>query len=291
MINLLADAASTNIASTIASTNVFPAIAALNAASIGMFDSGLGGLTVMDQLLRVLPHEHVVYFGDTARLPYGDKSRETIIRQSLENAIFLLGKNVKILVVACSTASAHALERLQQTVNVPVIGTIEPGAERAVQISRNGRIGVLGTKGTIQSQAYQKAILQRDPHATVVSVACPLLVPLIEEHYVTHPAARLIVQEYLRPLREQQIDTLVLGCTHYPLLKGLISSELGDAVAIVDSATTCAEQAAAILTAGGLNRPHGGAVDHHYFVSDDPQKFQTQGRAFLGMSIKNVELI
>ena len=278
MKNQLADAAS-------------PPIASPNAASIGMFDSGLGGLTVMDKLTRILPHEHVVYFGDTARLPYGDKSRETIIRQSLENAIFLLGKNVKMLVVACSTASAHALERLQQTFNVPVIGTIDPGAERAVKVSKNGRIAVLGTKGTIQSQAYEKAIFQRNPQASVLSIACPLFVPLIEEHYVAHPAARLIVQEYLRPLKEQRIDTLVLGCTHYPLLRGLISSEVGDDVVVIDSATSCAEQAAAILAAGGLGRHCGDAVEHHYFVSDDPQKFQTLGRAFLGMPIGRVELV
>ena len=191
--------------------------------SIGLFDSGIGGLTVLQQLVRALPDENYVYFGDTARLPYGEKSRETIIRYSIENSIFLLDKNIKMLVIPCNTATAFALEKLQKIFSVPVVGVIEPGAERAVEVSKNERIGVLGTRGTIYSQSYQKAILKINPSAFVLPIACPLFVPLVEENYVAHPSARLIVQEYLRPLKDQFIDTLLLGCTHYPLLTGTYS--------------------------------------------------------------------
>lgn len=258
--------------------------------SIGMFDSGLGGLTVLQQLICKLPHEHVVYFGDTARLPYGDKSPETIIRYSIENANFLLGKNIKMLIVACSTATAHALERLQQTFSLPIVGAIDPGAQLAIETSKNGRIAVLGTKGTINSQSYQKAILNRNPHAYVLPIACPLFVPLVEENFANHPAARLIVQEYLRPLKTQQIDTLILGCTHYPLLKELISQEVGAHVTIIDSAAACAAQVASMLHATDLKSPFANDKPHHYFVSDDPHKFQILGKSFLGVSIDRVEL-
>lgn len=257
--------------------------------SIGMFDSGIGGLTVMQQLLHIMPRESIVYLGDTARLPYGEKSRETVIRYSIENAIFLLEKNIKFLVIACNTASAFALEKLQNIFNIPVIGVINPGAEKAVQVTKTGRIAVIGTKGTINSQAYQRAILQLDPKATVIPIACPLFVPLVEEQYLEHPAAKLIVQEYLRPLKEQKIDTLLMGCTHYPLLKHLINDELGPKVTIVDSAVTCAEKVAAILAQQGLENCHPEPPEYRYFVSDDPQKFQLLGQAFLDMPITAVE--
>jgi len=261
-----------------------------NSFSIGVFDSGLGGLTVMQQLMKALPDEHFIYFGDTARLPYGEKGRETIIRYSIENTVFLLEKNIKALVVACNTATAHALERLQQIFSVPVIGVIDPGAESAVNISKNGRIAVLGTKGTIQSQSYQKAIAQKNPSVTLFPIACPLFVPLVEESYANHPAARLIVQEYLRPLKDQQIDTLLLGCTHYPLLHSIIQEEIGKDVAIIDSAVSCAKKLATILTENGLKRSDNLTPKHQYFVSDEPLKFQTLGQNFLNMAIDHVEL-
>ncbi len=259
-------------------------------ASIGMFDSGLGGLTVMQQLLRLLPNEHIVYFGDTARLPYGDKSPATIIRYSLENANFLLEKNIKMLIIACSTATAHALDSLQQTYSLPIVGAIDPGAQRAIETSKNGRVAVLGTKGTIHSQAYQKAIIERDPHAYILPIACPLFVPLVEEHFTHHPAARLIVQEYLKPLESQHIDTLILGCTHYPLLKELIRQEVGEQITIIDSAAACAEQVAKLLHGSNLDRSTCNQEPHHYFVSDDPHKFQSLGKSFLGLPIDKVEL-
>lgn len=253
--------------------------------AIGMFDSGLGGLTVMQQLVQTLPHEDIVYFGDTARLPYGGKSRETVVRYSIENAIFLIEKDVKIIVVACNTATSQALDKLQQIFGLPVIGVIDPGAQHAVEVTKNGRIAVLGTKGTINSQAYQKAILQREPNAAIFPIACPLFVPLVEEDCLNHPAARLVVHEYLKPLKEEGIDTLLLGCTHYPLLKELIRAEVGDDVAIVDSASCCAESVASIVSEKSLGNVAGVTPSYHYYVSDDPLKFQTLGCAFLGMPI------
>lgn len=258
---------------------------------LGMFDSGIGGLTVMQQLVRVLPHENIIYFGDTARLPYGAKSPETIVRYSIENATFLIQKEVKVLVIACNTASAHALESLQQRFSLPVIGVIEPGAESAVQATKNGRIGVLGTNGTINSQSYQKAILKLAPMAQIFPIACPLFVPFVEENCIDHPAMHLIVQEYLRPLKEKGIDTLLLGCTHYPLLKILIQKEMGEGVTIVDSATSCAEKVSETLSRGSLNRSSEKLSNYHYFVSDDPDKFRVSGSSFLGMPIDNVSLL
>jgi len=253
---------------------------------IGMFDSGLGGLTVMQQMMRTLPFEDIIYFGDTARLPYGAKSRETVIRYSLENSDFLTKKNIKLLVVACNTASAHALEVLQEQLSIPVMGVIGPGAKSALQTTKNGRIGVLGTKGTINSQSYQKAISKLDSKAKVFSTACPLFVPLVEEGYANHPATRLIVNEYLSPLRSQGIDTLLLGCTHYPLLKEAIRFELGDEVKIVDSAAACAEEVKQVLLRPRQNR----TSRYGFYVSDDPDKFRTLGEVFLGGPIESVEL-
>lgn len=264
---------------------------AKNPEPIGMFDSGIGGLTVMRQLMTTLPNESVIYFGDTARLPYGDKSSETIIRYALENAIFLLEKNVKLLIVACNTASAYAIEQLQHNFTIPILGVIEPGAEKASQITRNGRIAVLGTKATIRSQAYQRAITQRLPEAMVLPIACPLFVPLVEEQFFQHQAARMIVKEYLQPLKNHSVDTLLLGCTHYPLLKDLIQDEVGNGVAIIDSATTCAEKVNSILASLELKNESLDLPSYKYFVSDDPEKFKQSGEAFLGTSIETIELM
>lgn len=258
---------------------------------IGIIDSGLGGLTVMQQLVKVLPIESMIYLGDTARLPYGAKSPETIVRYSIENTVFLMQKNIKVLIVACNTASAHALESLQKIFNVPIIGVINPGAESAVQATRHGRIAVLGTKGTIQSQSHQKAILQLAPRALVFPIACPLFVPLVEEDCLDHPATPLIIQEYLKPLKEHHVDTVLLGCTHYPLLKNLIRSEIGEEIVIVDSATSCAEKVVEFLSNAGLQKLNNSLPTYRYFVSDDPKKFQLLGRSFLGMPISHVEAI
>lgn len=254
---------------------------------IGMFDSGIGGLTVMQQIKKTLPQESIVYFGDTARVPYGGKSQETIIRYSIENAIFLLEQNIKLLVVACNTASSLALNKLHQIFNIPIIGVIEPGAEKAVSVTRTKHIAVLGTKGTIQSGAYKKEIHRLLPESTVTSIACPLFVPLVEERLLTHAATRLIVKEYLSPLKNQTIDTILLGCTHYPLLKDLIQEEMGPDITLVDSASTCADQIAALLQQYQIESSYT-KPSYSYYVSDDPDKFREQAEKLFGYPIDQV---
>jgi glutamate racemase len=263
---------------------------ALSSDAIGLFDSGVGGLTVMRQIMRLLPHERLIYFGDTARVPYGNKGSRTIVRYSIENTITLLEKNIKLLVVACNTATALALSKLRQLFKLPIIGVIEPGARSAVAVSRNQRIAVLGTTGTIQSGAYQAAIRKLAPQATIIPIACPLFVHLVEEQWLDHPATRLIVREYLRPLQEEDVDTVLLGCTHYPLLSEIIQQEMRGNVAIVDSASTCAEQVAALLQNSNLLSPilQG---EHCYYSSDDPEKFRILGEKLFNCPLGNVELL
>jgi glutamate racemase len=258
--------------------------------AIGLFDSGVGGLTVMQQIMRRLPCERLIYFGDTARVPYGNKGAHTIVRYSIENTISLLEKNIKLLVVACNTASALALTKLRQLFKVPIIGVIEPGAEKAAAVTRNQRIAVLGTKGTIQSGAYQAAIKKLIPQATIIPIACPLFVHLVEEQWLDHAATRLIVKEYLRSLQEENVDTVLLGCTHYPLLSAIIEQEMGGNVAIVDSASTCAEQVADLLQKGNLLSPilQG---EHSYYSSDDPEKFRALGERLFNSPLGKVELL
>lgn len=262
-----------------------------NTHAIGMFDSGIGGLTVMQKVKQVLPSESIVYFGDTARIPYGGKSRETIVRYSIENAIFLFEKNVKVLVVACNTASAAAITKLSAIFNIPVIGVIEPGAEKAVSVTRNKKIAVLGTKATIHSKAYEREIQRLMPEAEVISVPCPLFVPLVEEGMLDHECTRTIAREYLAPLKRKGVDTVVLGCTHYPLLTPLIQEELGPEVTLVDSAITCAEKISTLLHHQGLKAPSGQPSQYHYFVSDDPMKFQESAEKIFGHTIPHVQLV
>ncbi len=256
--------------------------------SIGIFDSGLGGLTVMKQITDLLPCEDVVYFGDTARLPYGEKSPETIIRYSLENAMYLIMKHkIKMLVVACNTASAYAIDSLCHLFNIPVVGVIEPGAEKAVAVTKNKRIAVLGTKGTIKSGIYTKEIEKRLPGSTVIGVACPLFVSLVEEDLIALPVTKMMVEHYLRQVKIEGVDTILLGCTHYPLLQKLIQDEVGDHITIVDSASICAEKVKSLLTSQSLENK---SLDpkYTYVVSDDPEKFALLGSAFLGKPISEV---
>lgn len=261
-----------------------------DSASIGMFDSGIGGLTVMKEIMRTLPHEEIVYFGDTARLPYGEKSKLTIINYSYDNAQFLIEKNIKILVIACNTATAHAIHHLQERLPLPILGTILPGAKRAVDATKNGRIAVLGTKGTVRSGEYAREIVRLLPSAQVFSLACPLLVPLIEENWMGHAATRMILSEYLLPLKREKVDTLLLGCTHYPLLENIIREQVGEEVTIVDSASSCAEEVARTLRQQGLNRKSKSSPTHRYYVSDDPEKFRQLGKQFLGRDLEEVRL-
>lgn len=256
--------------------------------AIGIFDSGVGGLTVMKQIVCLLPNEDIVYFGDTARLPYGEKSPETIIRYMIENSTFLLKHKIKVLVIACNTASAHALHELKNRLQIPVIEVIAPGAEKAVLVTKNKRIAVLGTRGTINSGAYQKEIERRMPGSFVLSIPCPLLVPLVEENFIDHPVTKMIIKEYLKPIKEQSIDTVLLGCTHYPLLKEVMQDELGHEISIVDSASICAENLQSILCENKLLSSKIKSV-HRYFVSDDPMKFSSLGGTFFGRPIENVK--
>lgn len=260
-----------------------------NTQAIGIFDSGIGGLTVMKQIMQKLPHEKLIYFGDTARLPYGEKSPETILRYSIENAIFLMEHNIKLLVIACNTASAYAVGKLQQIIKIPIIDVIKPGAHFAANTTNNHRIGVMATRATTLSGIYPKEIKKHLPHAEVYSIPCPLLVPLIEEHFFEHTATQLIVREYLTPLKQKNIDTLLLGCTHYPLLHRLIQNEMGSHVSIIDSAFTCAEQVSAALDAYGLHTPNNNNPTHQYFASDYPEKFRLHGIQFLGQTIDKVD--
>lgn len=220
--------------------------------ALGVFDSGVGGLTVVRALNRLLPAESIVYLGDTARVPYGNKSREAVLRFAREDCQFLLSRDVKAIVVACNTATAFAVEKLQKELDLPVIGVIEPGVEAALERSVHHRIGIIGTTGTVGSGAYQEAIRQRCPSAEILAHATPLLVPLIEENWLDHDASRMIVREYLKPFLEAGSDTLVLACTHYPLVAKILEEEADGVLQLVDSATTCASHTCAILQEKGL---------------------------------------
>lgn len=260
----------------------------LKTRAIGMFDSGLGGLTVMKQIAKLMPHEHIVYFGDTARLPYGNKSPETIVRYSVENTIFLMQQEIKALLVACNTASSYAVSMLEKIFNIPIIGTIDPCAKKAMATTRNNKIGLLGTYATIQSGRFQEVIAKQLPDARVFGAACPLLVPLVEEQMLTHDITRLMIKEYLAPLKKEKIDTLILGCTHYPLLGQLIQEELGGGVVIVDAAHATAEALKNILEENKLYTHCEKTPEYRYFVTDDPEKFQKSGRIFFGKPLMQV---
>lgn len=262
-----------------------------NEQAIGIFDSGLGGLTVMDQIAKALPNEKLIYLGDTARLPYGDKSPEAITRYTIENTIFLMEQNIKLLVIACNTATAFAINKLKNIFNIPVIGVIDPGVTQALQVTKNYHIGVLGTKGTIASRAYESKILEKKPDATIISIACPLFVPLVEEGMQEHQAAQLIIEEYLSPLKKYPIDTLLLGCTHYPILKPLIQRTVGQQMTIVDSATTCADVVATTLKEKQLETPHSYPKPSQFFVTDNPEKFHLLGNRFLSTRMNHVAMV
>ncbi|MEO8563367.1 MAG: glutamate racemase [bacterium] len=263
--------------------------ASASSAPIGVFDSGLGGLTVAHAIMRQLPAESLIYFGDTARVPYGPKSPDTVRRYSREISSFLIGQGVKAVVVACNTATAHALPMLRDMLDVPVIGVVEPGARAAVRASRTGRIGVIGTAGTIRSGAYVRAIHEEAPDASVIALACPLFVPLVEEGWTSHDAARSIAREYLAPFTGNSVDTLVLGCTHYPLLKPMIAEIVGPDVRLIDSAEETAADTRRMLAAHSLQAPDGHG-SYRFISSDDPQQFLTLGQRFFGASIEHVEV-
>jgi glutamate racemase len=254
---------------------------------IGVFDSGVGGLTVVAALRRRLPGEPILYLGDTARLPYGIKTAETVRRYTRRNVEFLVERGVRAVVVACNTASAVAVDGLE--VGLPLWGVVEPGARRAAESSA-GRVGVIGTESTILSDAYPRALRRLRPELEIASQACPLFVPLVEEGWHEDEITEAIARRYLAPLLERKIDTLVLGCTHYPLLKPLIQRVVGEGVRLVDSAQTVAETVARGLAEGGM---HGepGAPEHHFCVTDGPDRFGGLARRILGDSEVSLELV
>ncbi len=250
---------------------------------IGVFDSGIGGLTVVRQMRRALPNEDLVYLGDTARVPYGTKSPATVVRFACEDTQFLADQQVKAVVVACNTASAWALSTLERRFDLPLFGVILPGVRAALAASRNRRIGVIATPATIRSQAYTRAFLARDDSLELVVRDCPLLVPLVEEGWTSGPVTEAVLREYLAPLLQRRIDTLVLGCTHYPLLRATIAAVAGPEVTLVDSAERCAEYVAEGLRQLGrlcVGRTRPGRVLP--FVTDDTRWFDEQAAQFLG---------
>jgi glutamate racemase len=257
---------------------------------IGVFDSGIGGLTVLRALIDRLPQEHFLYLGDTARVPYGNKSPETVTRFAAENVAFLVERGVKLVVVACNTASAVALSALVERFRLPILGVIEPGVRAAVRSTRTGRIGVIGTAATVRSGRYERGILDRMPRARVSSRACPLFVPLVEEGWIDTPVTEMVAHHYLDPLRHEGIDTLVLGCTHYPLLKPVIARVLGREVRLVDSAVETAEEVARVLEERELGG-EGGGGRFRVFLSDASDCFQEVGERILGKPIERIELI
>lgn len=255
---------------------------------IGVFDSGVGGLTVVKELIRQLPHEDIIYFGDTARVPYGIKSKETVIRFSIENILFLLKHDVKLICVACNTVSSLALPEIKKNFKLPIVGVLSPGAREAVYATRNKRIGVIGTKGTIKSRAYENEIKRIDPDIKIFAQACPLFVPFVEEGWLKGKVVMEVARKYLKPLKRAGVDTVILGCTHYPVLKPVIKKVLGNKVALIDSAKQVSVEVRKILGEENMLNSSGRG-EHKFFVSDNPEWFSGLARRFLGKSVKNVK--
>lgn len=259
---------------------------------IGIFDSGVGGLTVAKEIYKILPFEPTVYLGDTARVPYGMRSKETVIKFAKEDAGFLLSMGVKAIVIACNTVSAQAEEELRKMYDVPIFGMVEPAAKEAVRASRTSRLGVIGTAGTIVSKAYDRAIKRLNPLAQVTSQACPLLVPLIEDGRLKGPIIESVVAEYLLPFREQEIDTLILGCTHYPLISPVIYDFLWERVKLINPGEAVAQEVAAFLSEQNLavrRTTLPSEKDHRqYFLTDVSESFKQTANQFLGEPVGEI---
>ncbi len=267
---------------------VFPSV--VNRRPIGVFDSGIGGLTVAAALREMLPAEDIFYIGDTARVPYGGKSASTIERYSLEISGMLLAEGAKMIVVACNTASALALPRLEELLRVPVIGVIQPGAEAAVAATRNGHVGVIATRATIQSKAYERVIQLLSPEVRVSAQACPLLVPLIEEGWLEDPVTELVIGRYLDAMVAEGIDTLVLGCTHYPLLRKVLGDYVGHEIALVDSARNCALKVDSVLKAEGISASDTHVGSLRIALTDPSSAFLRVAEEALGIHVGEVQL-
>lgn len=272
----------------------------MNHAPVGVFDSGVGGLTVVKEIMEQLPGEGIIYFGDTARVPYGNKSEETVVRYSSQIIKFLLSKGAKTIVIACNTASAVALEKMKQEYDVPIIGVVKPGAKAAAEVTKNGKIGVIGTEATIRSGIYNEFLRKTDPHVTVFGKACPLFVPLAEEGWVgADEITEQVARRYLSDLSKEEIDTLVLGCTHYPLLRSVIQKVMGERVHLVNPAVETARELKYLLEENHLMNEAGkeggrignGLPHHEFFVSDRAEKFRQFAASILPNAILRPESI
>ena len=264
-----------------------------NAAPVGVFDSGVGGLTVAREIMRQLPNENLVYFGDTARVPYGSKSRDNIIRYSRQIIHFLKTKGVKAIVIACNTASALALDVVREESDIPIIGVVEPGARAALQITQTKKIGVIGTEATVQSAMYGKIIKGLDPTVSVIGKACPLFVPLVEEGFAKHKVTEEIIDYYLASMKESDIDSLILGCTHYPLLRSRIRASLGDKIQLVNPAYETAMDLKYILKESGMENAgkEGEHATYSFYVSDAADKFKQFANSILPYDIETTQQI
>ncbi len=258
---------------------------------VGIFDSGIGGLTVVKKISEFLPNENIVYFGDTARVPYGSKSNQTVIEYSLQNAHFLIKKNVKMIVVACNTASSVALEALRKEFKIPIIGMIEPGSKNALAVTKNKNIGVIGTNATVNNRAYSNQLRNIEKKVKVFEKACPLFVPFAEEGWIDHQATKLVAKEYLSELKNYKIDTLILGCTHYPILAQIIQKVVGNKVTLIDSGTAASYEVESLLSEMNLKNESTKKGKSEFYVSDVPRKFQEVAERFLGKKITHIERI
>jgi glutamate racemase len=258
---------------------------------IGVFDSGIGGLTVLKEIIKMLPHENTIYLGDTARVPYGIRSPETVIKYSFENTKFLFTRDIKLLVIACNTASSISLDAIKNSFSIPAIGVIEPGAKAAVKATRNKRVGIIGTDATIMSNAYTHVIKALDERIKVCGLPCPLFVPLVEEGWTEGNIATLIARKYLKDIRKKNIDTLVLGCTHYPLLKTVISKVMGSSIRLIDSAVETSREIKKTLERLAIIRKEKARPARKFYVTDAPEKFLKLGERFLGEKLGHIEKI
>ena len=260
-------------------------------APVGVFDSGVGGLTVAREIMRQLPQENIVYFGDTARVPYGSKSQDNIIRFSRQIINFLKTKEVKAIVIACNTASALALDTVKNEIDIPIIGVIEPGARAAVRETRNAKIGVVGTEATINSETYTKVIKRLNPDAEVVGKSCPLFVPLVEEGFAKHKITEEVIDIYLSEFKKTDIDTMILGCTHYPLLRSRIMAYLGEQVHIVNPAYETAIDLKSILEKNGTANHSDRSATYEFYVSDAAEKFTKLDNTILPYDVATTKKI
>ncbi|MGF7058930.1 glutamate racemase [Brassicibacter mesophilus] len=258
---------------------------------IGIFDSGIGGLTVLKEVMEQLPNEDIIYFGDTARIPYGTKSKETVKKYAFQCIKFLLSKDIKAIVIACNTASAISLEEALKVFDVPILGVINPGARAAIEATKNNKIGVIGTTSTINSEAYQTKIRSLNKNSEVIGVACPLFVQIVEDGWEDTDVARIAAEKYLIELKEHNVDTMVLGCTHYPILRYTLSKVMGDKVSLVNPAFETAKEVKSMLKENNLLSDKTEKAVYRYYVSDDPEKFRRVGGNIMNKNIETIEKV